>query len=251
MKALVTGTSKGLGLEMALHLISIGIHTFVVSRNVDLLNLHFKGKNATIISLDLAKEQNATYLYDKLKCRDIDIVINNAGIGNFGFFDETSLEKDIDMININIKTLHILTKLFLKDMVSRNSGYILNVCSIGAFLNTPFLASYYATKSYILNITLGINYELKLKKSNVYLGVFCPQTINTDFHKNSGISSFANIGLSSTYCAIYSINKMFERKIVIIPKYANLIPYITRFVPKNLILKTLYLVQHKKLSTKI
>ena len=88
-------------------------------------------------------------LYDKVKKEDIDIIINNAGIGLLGEFSETNIDKELDMIDTNIKAVHILTKLFLQDFILRDKGYILNVSSSASFLAGPLMSTYYATKNYV------------------------------------------------------------------------------------------------------
>src|SRR5699024_10648093 len=108
-----------------------------------------------IIELDISSTYNCMKLYDKVKKEKIDILINNAGFGLFGKFDETKLDTELDMIDLNIKTVHTLTKLFLKDFKKRDSGYILNVASAAAFLPGPLMSTYYATKAYLLHLTLA------------------------------------------------------------------------------------------------
>ena len=187
-KALITGASQGIGKHMATILHNMGYYIIVVARDENKMNKAFKNmKNVTIIPLDLSNINNCYKIYEMTKNENIEILINNAGYGVFGEFLKTDLKKELNMIDLNIKCLHILTKLFLKDMVKKNSGYILNVGSIGSFFASPLLSSYYGSKAYVLNLTLAINQELKQQKSNVYVGAFCPGTIKTDFHKRAGI----------------------------------------------------------------
>ena len=108
-------------------------------------------------------------------------MLNNAGFGAFGEFNSTSLEKELDMINVNIKAVHILTKLFLKDFIKKDKGYILNVASIAAFQAGPLMATYYSSKAYVLRLTLSIYEELRRLKSNVKVSVLCPGPVDTNF----------------------------------------------------------------------
>ena len=138
MKALVTGASSGIGREMAKILSDMGYDLILVARRKKKLEELKKQltTKVTIINLDISSTYNCMKLYDKVKKEDIDIVINNAGFGLFGEFTETSLDKELDMIDTNIKAVHTLTKLFLKDFKEKDSGYILNVSSSAAFLYT-------------------------------------------------------------------------------------------------------------------
>ena len=149
-KALITGASQGIGKEMAFILSKKGYHIIVVARDRKKLEDTFKNiKNCTIIDMDLSITKNCYKLYEQAK--NIDILINNAGYGIFGNFLDTNVEKELNMIDLNIKSLHLLTKLFLKDMVKKDYGYVLNVASIGSFFPSPLLSSYYASKSYVLS----------------------------------------------------------------------------------------------------
>ena len=172
MKALITGASSGIGKEMAKILSDMGYDLILVARRKKKLEELKKEltTKVTIINLDISSTYNCMKLYDKVKKEDIDIVINNAGFGLFGEFSETSLDKELDMIDINIKAVHTLTKLFLKDFKEKDSGYILNVASSAAFLSGPLMSTYYATKGYVLKLTEAIYEELRREDSNVYIG---------------------------------------------------------------------------------
>ena len=118
MKALITGASSGIGKNMAYVLANKGIDLILVARNKDeLLKIKANVKvNVEVIELDLLKEKNVFKLYEMCKDRNIDMLINNAGFGLFGLFTETDLDRELEMIDLNIKAYHILTKLFLKDL---------------------------------------------------------------------------------------------------------------------------------------
>ena len=119
MKALITGASSGIGRDMSKYLDSLGYEVFLVGRNKEILQeVANVCKNAkAIYDYDLSIDANVYKLYEKVKGEKIDLLVNNAGFGLFGFFDETDLDKELEMIDVNIKALHILTKLFLRDMV--------------------------------------------------------------------------------------------------------------------------------------
>ena len=149
MKALITGASSGIGLDMARYLASKKYELILVGRDKEKLE-HVQETlptKVTIIVADLANIQKVKELYVLTAKENIDILINNAGFGDFGYFTETDLSKELSMIDTNVKAVHILTKAFLKDMEKKNSGYILNVASSAAFQPGPLMATYYATKS--------------------------------------------------------------------------------------------------------
>ena len=248
MKALITGASSGIGREMAIILSEMGYDLVLVARRKRQLEELKKQLNTDvqIIPLDVSSTLNCMKLYHEVKSDDIEIVINNAGVGVFGEFTETDLQKELDMIDINVKAVHILTKLFLKDMRKKNGGYILNVSSSAAFSPGPLMASYYASKSYVLRLTESIYGELKRDNSHVYIGVLCPGPVNTDFNKVAGIQ-FSMQAEDSKEVAKYAINKMFQRKLVIVPgvimKFCHVI---VRFLPMKLLIKIMYCIQRKK-----
>lgn len=139
MKALITGASSGMGRDMANYLASFGYDLIVVSRDKKKLDELFNDLNVSVkkIEMDLSITDNCINLHKMLKNENIDILINNAGFGDAGNFSETSLDKELNMIDLNIKAYHILTKLFLKDFIKRDYGRILNVASMAGFMPGP------------------------------------------------------------------------------------------------------------------
>ena len=220
MKALITGASSGIGKNMAYVLANKGIDLILVARNKDeLLKIKANVKvNVEVIELDLLKEKNVFKLYEMCKDRNIDILINNAGFGLFGLFTETDLDRELEMIDLNIKAYHILTKLFLKDFVEKDNGYILNVASSAGFMAGPRLSTYYATKNYVLKLTMAINEELRQSGSNVVVSALCPGPVNTNFNKVAH-GEFSIKEASPKYVAEYAINKLFKKKMIIIPTF--------------------------------
>ena len=248
MKALITGASSGIGRDMARYLASKNIDLILVARRKDMLEkLQQELKvNVKIIDLDLAVEKNVYKLYHNVKNDDIDILINNAGFGLFGDFNETDLDTELKMIDINVKTPHILTKLFLKDFIKKDKGYILNVASSAGFMAGPHLNTYYATKNYLLKLTMAINEELRVKKSNVKICALCPGPVNTEFNKVAH-GKFNVKGASSEYVAKYAIDKMFKGKMIIIPTIKmKLAIFGIRFIPYRLQLIIAYHIQTRK-----
>lgn len=252
MKALVTGASSGIGKEIAYYLASLGIDLIIVARNKEDLEKIKKDVNVNvkIITMDLIIQENVFKLYDMVKSDDIDILVNNAGFGLFGTFDETDLSRELEMIDLNVTTYHILTKLFLIDFLKKDSGYILNVCSSAGFMAGPRLSTYYATKNYITKLTLAINEELRQKKSNVSISALCPGPVNTNFNKVAH-GEFAINEISPKYVAKLGIDKMFKKKMLIVPTFKmKLTLFFSRFAPLRLQLIIAYHIQGRKLGKK-
>ena len=248
MKALVTGASSGIGKEICIYLDSLGYELILVSRDKDkLLEVQNILKNKSkVITLDLSNINNCYKLYNLTSKYDVDILVNNAGFGLHGEFVDSDINKEISMIDLNIKAVHILTKLFLKDFVNKDKGYILNVSSSAAFLSGPLMATYYSTKSYVYRLTTAIYEELKRKNSNVIISVLCPGPVKTNFNKTANCK-FDIKSVDSKYVAKYAIYKMFKKKLVIIPSlYIKVGLFINRFLPIKLSLKIAYNIQDKK-----
>lgn len=248
MKALITGASSGMGRDMARVLSSKGYDLILVARRKDKLEKLKKSlkTNVEIIQMDLGSTYNCTKLYNKVSKEDIDVLINNAGFGLIGDFVDTSLDKELDMIDLNVKAVHTLTKLFLKDFVEKNKGYILNVASSAAFQPGPLMATYYSTKAYVLHLTEAIYEELRRKESNVYIGALCPGPVRTEFNKVAKVEFSIN-QLESYDVAKYAIKKMFKRKLLIIPGFSiKLIHFFGNIVPNKLKLRLTYNIQRAK-----
>ena len=250
MKALVTGASSGIGREIAIYLTSLNIDLIIVARNKKELEKIKEKVNVDvkIITLDLIKKENVYKLYDLVKNNNIDILVNNAGFGLFGLFNETDLDRELEMIDLNVTTYHILTKLFLQDFVKKDNGYILNVCSSAGFIAGPRVSTYYATKNYITKLTMAINEELRQMKSNVSISALCPGPVNTNFNKVAN-GDFSIKEISPILVAKLAVDKMFKRKMLIIPTFKmQCAVFFTRFIPYRLQLIIAYHIQGKKLG---
>lgn len=248
MKALVTGASSGIGMEIARYLDEMGYHLILVARNKEKLEelattLKQKPK---IIVMDLQVESNVKSLYVLTKNEDIDILVNNAGFGDFGKFVETDLSKELEMIDLNIKALHTLTKMFLKEMTKKDSGYILNVASSAAFQPGPLMATYYSTKAYVLHLTEAIAYELKKDDSNVHISCLCPGPVDTNFNEVAGVK-FAMKPLTAEYVAKYAVDQMFKNKLLIVPGFKmKCARFFGRFLSDRKLMSITYKIQKKK-----
>ena len=273
MKALITGASSGIGKDMAKILNQKGYNLVLVARDIEKLEQTKKeleksvqneptiennkikkayknSKKATnkieIIQMDLSEEQNCIELANKVK--DIDILINNAGFGDCGRFSETDLNKDISMIKTNVIAYHILTKLYLKEMKKKNSGKILNVASIAGFMPGPLMATYYATKNYIVRLSEAIREELKKEKSKVQISILCPGPVATNFNKVANVK-FSLREANSMQVAKYAIKKLEKGKFYIVPGIdVKLARFGAKIVPSNFVAKITYKVQKRKLQ---
>ena len=183
--SVVTGGASGIGLEFVKILLNDNYKVFVIDnnkKNLKDLKSKLNSGNFSCINEDLSERSSPIKIYEKLKDQKIDILINNAGFGTFGKFYKTNWKIEEKMINLHVLNTTLLTKLFLKDMVKRNEGKILNISSVAAFQPGPLMSLYYATKAYILHFTEAISNEVKDK--NISISVLCPGQTNTNFQKN-------------------------------------------------------------------
>ena len=273
MKVLITGASSGIGKDMAKILNQKGYDLVLVARDIEKLKQTKKemeksvqneptienskiekayknSKKATnkieIIQMDLSEEQNCIELANKVK--DVDILINNAGFGDCGKFSETDLNKDISMIKTNVIAYHILTKLYLKEMKKKNSGKILNVASIAGFMPGPLMATYYATKNYIVRLSEAIREELKKEKSKVQISILCPGPVATNFNKVANVK-FSLREANSMQVAKYAIKKLEKGKFYIVPGIdVKLARFGAKIAPSNFVAKITYKVQKRKIQ---
>lgn len=249
MKALITGASSGIGKEIALYLSDLGYDLILVSRSErNLRDIQRVIKtNVEVIGLDLTDRSNVWKLHEIYKNdRAIEILVNNAGFGVFGNFAETDLEKDLDLIDLNITAVHMLTKMFLSDMKKRNFGYILNVSSIAGFMDGPLMAEYYASKNYVLSFSRAIDTELKKEKSDVHISVLCPGPTETNFNNVAGVE-FKVRSYSAEFIAEYAVNKMFDEKLVIVPGFKmKVLHVLSKILPSGVIRNIAYNIQRKK-----
>lgn len=248
MKALITGASSGIGLDMARYLATKKCELILVARSKEKLEEIQESlpTKVTIIVADLSNEQKVKELYVLVKKENIDILINNAGFGAFGDFTDTDLNKELEMIDVNIRAVHVLTKFILRDMEKKQSGYILNVASSAGFVPGPLMATYYATKAYVYHLTEAIAEEQRVKKTGVKISCLCPGPVETNFANVADVR-FTVKPLTSSYVAKYAIDEMFKGKMCIVPGFKmKLAKFAERFVSDKLIVKIAYNFQKKK-----
>jgi short-subunit dehydrogenase len=252
MKALITGASSGIGKDIAHVLAEQGWELILVARRTALLEelAQTLPVSCRIITADLSSADTCRWLYEQTKDEGIDMLVNNAGFGLFGEFAEARLEREESMIDLNVKAVHILTKLFYKDFIDRNSGYILNVASIAGFAPGPLMATYYATKAYVLRLSLALREELRRRGSKVVISALCPGPVDTEFNMVAD-ASFAFGGVSSRRVAEYAVKKTLQGKAVILPGLTMKLARIgTKLLPDSLVTRVVYLLQSKKAGDK-
>ena len=185
--ALITGGSEGIGYELAKLFARDGYNLVIVARDrerleqvADKLGNEFK-TTVIPISKDLFLKESPAEIYAELQMKEIkiDVLVNDAGQGQHGFFADTDLQRDIDLIQLNIISLVSLTKLFLQDMLQRNEGRILQVASVASVYPSPLLAIYAATKAFVLSFSEALANELK--ETNITVTALMPGATETDF----------------------------------------------------------------------
>ena len=250
MKALITGATSGIGMSMAKYLCSMGWELVLTGRNKNALeNLKSElNTNVYIIPADLSEKEEVFKVYHYCKLHDIDMLINNAGYGIFGRFDETDIEDELNMLNVNITALHILTKLFLRDFKKKNRGIILNVASSAGFMTGPLLSSYYASKNYVVRLSLAIAQELKKTKSKVRISIFFPGPVDTNFNNRAGVV-FSVKPISADFAAKYAIDNALSGRTVIIPTFKMKLGVLgAKLAPEKILSSVTYTIQKKKLK---
>ena len=248
--ALITGATSGIGRSMALEFAKRGYRLILVARNQQALCTLAKKLNTKVkvLALDLSKPENCFLLHKKTKGINmkIDILVNNAGFGAFGEFYKSDLNNELNLIDLNIKAVQILTKLYLRDFRQKNRGYILNTASLAGFCVGPLMATYYASKAYVLRLTQSIKQELEHENSNVHICALCPGPVDTGFNKRAGVS-FSMKPLTSDYVAKYAIRKMFQKKTVIVPGIVGKFSAVaSKLLPSCITGKVCYEIQKNK-----
>lgn len=248
MRALITGASSGIGREMAVWLAAKGYELTLAARRVDRLRA-LAARLPTrchIIAADVSDEKECRLLYQAARGDDLEIVINNAGFGLFGEFTETDLKDELRMIDTNIRAVHILTKLAVCDFAERGHGYILNVSSSAGFLPGPLMATYYASKNYVLRLTEAIREELRRSGIPVKICALCPGPVETEFNQVAGVR-FSLSGLDARRVADEALRGMFAGKGIVVPGISMKAMTIARhFAPDSVLARIAYHFQHKK-----
>lgn len=254
--ALITGASSGIGLELARIFAANNCNLVLAARNESAMNElaaelteKFKIK-VKVIAKDLSDKNSPKEIFAELENEkiEIDYLINNAGFGGYGNFHETDWKKEEDMIQVNVIALAELSKLFVKQMVKRNSGRILNVASTAAFQPGPLMSIYYATKAFVLSLSEAMAYELK--NTNVTVTCLCPGPTKSNFQKAANITESKlakGVNATSFEVALCGYNAMMKGKFVAIEGFMNnLLAFVVRFMPRKMVLATVYKIQKNR-----
>ena len=247
--ALITGASSGIGREIARNLYAKGFRCILCARREDRLKelAAELGENTRVVLSDLSKREDCLALYEQVKDEKIGVLINGAGFGLFGRFEQTDLDRELAMIDTNITAVHILTKLFLKDFTARGSGYIMNIASsAGLMSGGPFMSTYYATKAYVADLTSAIARELEEQGSKVKVCALCPGPVDTEFNEVAGCS-FGVKAISAKQCSDEAVKGMFAGKTIIVPSATlKLATSASKLLPRKLLVAVTGRVQSKK-----
>ena len=252
--ALITGAASGLGYELSLLLANDSYNLFLVDIVGDKLQLVKEEINKAnnckvdVLVKDLSMPNVAVEIFEAIKNVSIDVLVNNAGFGLFGSFNNTAWNRELDMIHVHVITSTHLTKLLLDGMIKRGSGKILNISSLAAFQPGPLMAIYYASKSYLLSFSEAIANELK--ETGVTVTVLCPGPTKTAFQEVvSETASDNKIGFNMacpSEVALYGYEAMQKGKTVAIPGYINkFLASLHRFVSRGMATKIVRNLQEK------
>jgi len=253
--ALITGASSGIGKDLAYIHAEKGCDLIIVARREDQLvklksELEENHKvSVKIITKDLIAPNACQEIHDEIKREGINIeyLINNAGFGGHGYFHEQDSEYQQDMIDLNVKALTELSRLFLPWMVERNSGRILNVASTAGLVPGPLQATYFATKAYVVSLSQGIAGELV--DTNVTVTALCPGAVRTEFAEQANLegTSLFDKAASSRSVAEIGYKAMMKGKLIAINDFSLGIQlqYLIPFMPRKIVLSVM-----KKMQTK-
>ena len=255
--ALITGASGGIGYELALEHVRRGGDVILVARREDKLREYQSAWESTygvkvhVIGMDLARRGSAQALHDAVAAKGltVDILINNAGFGQYGLFEESDVERGLEMLELNVVTLTALTRLFVVDMLRRRSGRIMNVASTASFQPVPLFAQYSATKAYVLSFSEALNNEVSDR--GVTVTTLCPGPTTSGFQDVAAMHQArmadARLMATSAEVARFGYNAMLCGKTVAVHGLLNrLTAFLVRFTPRSIIVRVGRLVAEKR-----
>ncbi len=250
---LITGATSGIGREFAKRYAAQGYRLLLSGRREERLK-ELQNSLSTEVKYfvcDLSKEEDCFALLKHYENESIDIFINNAGFGTTGNFLHTDLNKEISMVKVNDIAMHLLMKCMLQKMQKQGYGTVLNVASSAGILpGGPYMATYYASKAYMVSLTRGVAIELKEQNSPLYVAALCPGPVNTEFNENADVI-FALKGISVETCVDECLKGMAKKKTIIVPTLPmRLLLTIQHIVPMPLLMKIVARQQKQKLQKK-
>jgi uncharacterized protein len=253
--ALVTGASDGIGYELAHLLAQDGYRLILVSRNTEKLNTlkanleKEYGIESMVITKDLSLPGAAKEVFEQLSNTSVDVLVNNAGFGDYGFFHKSDFNKISRMMHLNVLALAELTHLFLPSMLQKKQGKILNVSSVAGFLPGPIMAVYYATKAFVLSFSEAISNELQ--GTGVTVTVLCPGPTRTGFGEVANFSKdslFKALPMASAMDVAKEGYKGMEKgRVIVITGFLNRFsPFLVRVLPRKLVRKWIRKIQETR-----
>jgi short-subunit dehydrogenase len=253
--ALVTGASGGIGYELALLLARDRYDCILVARSRDKLSALATrleadfGVTTLVLAKDLSKPSAVDEIYEEVTAAGmkVDVLVNNAGFPVFGLFSETELEAELEMLQVNVVALTQLTKLFLKGMVERRYGRILNLASTAAFEPGPLMAVYYASKAYVLSFSEALANELR--GTGVTVTALCPGPTRTGFQKRGVMEDSRLVQgriADAESVALAGYRGLIAGKAIVIPGFTNkLIPWVVRVSPRGVVTRVVRRMQER------
>ncbi len=256
--ACITGASSGIGAEFARQLAAEGYSVILVARRQDRLidlgqelasDYHVECECITADLSDLNECENLVSHLKSKREMPLDILINNAGFGAVGRFDQNDISNDLNMIDVNIKALHYIAHQMMPYFIERNHGHIINVGSVAGLMpGGPYMATYYATKSYVVSLTNALAEELKRLGSHAQVHALCPGPVNTEFNDVANVK-FSLKGISARECVSYCIDEADRGKIIIIPNMMVKVAAVaSKLVPKEIVLGIVARSQKSKIE---
>jgi len=253
--ALITGASGGIGYELALLFAGDGFDCILVARSHEKLNAlaarmesEFRVKTL-VLPKDLSKSTAVDEIYEEVSAASmqVDVLVNNAGFPVLGLFRETDLSTELEMLQVNVMALTTLTKLFLKGMVERRYGRILNLASTAAFEPGPLMAVYYASKAYVLSFSEALANELR--GTGVTVTALAPGPTRTGFQKRGQLEDSGLVQgeiADARSVALAGYRGLMAGKTIVIPGFANkLIPLIVRVSPRGAVTRVVRRMQER------
>ena len=256
IRALVTGASGGIGEELARLFAADGHDLVLVARSEDKLNAladELSGKHgvaARVLASDLSRPEAPREIFDRLNADSVrvDALVNNAGFGSYGLFAETELEKELDLLQVNVVALTHLTKLFLPGMIARGRGYVMQVASTAAFQPGPLMAVYYASKAYVLSLSEALANECE--GTGVRVSALCPGPTETGFVAAAGMQEsklFERGAMTAREVAEEGYRGLLAGKTLVIPGLRNnLLARSIGFFPRGLVTKVVRGIQERR-----
>lgn len=254
---LITGATGGLGKEFAHYYGKQKKHLILVARNEKALSALAEEMRSTYhievleIIQDLMEAEAVKLIGSKLKAANwqVEGLVNNAGFGDFGRFNELEVVRQTELVQVNVMAMMQLTHLVLDDMIKEDRGFIINVASLAAFVPGPLMASYYASKAFVLSFTEGIARELKGTKVKVL--ALCPGPTKTGFEKNARLENsklFSSLKVAPAKYVVEQGCKALEKgKVICVIGASNrMLVFLSRFAPRKMIRNCIYRIQEEK-----